>query len=98
MKPPDLHQAVREVADGTVATGVQPAHGPQFWEFLQHEIQVPRRTTVSSLPNDILSTEYLSLEHEMIEPLWMAVLIPRFRRLSDRNFNRYRELLQTHSA
>src|ERR1700730_16901886 len=49
MEPTDLHQTVGEIADGTIATGVQPAHGPQFREFLQHEIQVTRRTAVSSL-------------------------------------------------
>jgi hypothetical protein len=42
MEATDLHKAVGEVADRTVATGVQSAHGSQFWEFLQHEIQVTR--------------------------------------------------------
>src|SRR5258706_2632377 len=200
MKATDLHQAVGEVADRTVAAGVQPAHGAQFWEFLQHEIQVTRRTAASSLqigttiaagfvgsilhgsagiaigarpnfafgmlarlanrphlvacaipvrdlhqfaaalaprrcppgifgpedflgiimqednsefrwfcrmsfgnvwrwlPNHVLSTECLSFEYEVIEPPWMTVLIPRFRRFSDCNFDRYREFLQSLSA
>ena len=45
----DLHQTIGEVANGTVATGVQPTHGSQFWESLQHEIQISRRVVVSSL-------------------------------------------------
>src|SRR6266404_587601 len=200
MEPTDLHQAVGEIADRTVATGVQPAHGPQLWESLQHEIQVARRTAVSSLqigttvaagfvglillgsasvsiltrpsfafgmlarfanrphlvpcaipvrdlhqlaatlatrrcppgifgtedflgiimqeddskfgwfcrmsfgnigrwlPNHVLPTECLALEYKVIEPLRMAVLIPEFRRFADRNFDRYRELLQSRSA
>src|SRR5260370_20291967 len=200
MEAADLHQAVGEVANRTVAAGVQPAHGAQFWEFLQHEIQVTRRTAASSLqigttiaagfvglillgsasisirarpnfafgmlarfanrphlvacaipvrdlhqlpatlaarrrpprifgPEDLLGiimqednsdfrwfcpvsfgnirrrlpdhvqpTEYLALKHKVIESLWMAVLIPGFRRFSDRNFDRYREFLQSNSA
>src|SRR5260370_13598086 len=200
MEPTDLHEAVGEVADRTIATGVQPAHSCEFWEFLQHEIQVPRRTTVSALqigttiaagfvrlillgsasisilarpsfafwmlagfanrphlvpcaipvrdlhqlaatlatrrrppgifgpqdflgiimpednsgfrwfcpvsfgnigrrlPDHVLPTEYLALKHKVIESLWMAVLIPGFRRFSDRNFDRYREFLQSNSA
>src|SRR5260221_8869571 len=186
MEAADLHQAVGEVANRTVAAGVQPAHGAQFWEFLQHEIQVTRRTAASSLqigttiapgvvgmillgpasisirarpnfafgmlarfanrphlvacaipvrdlhqfaaalaprrcppgifgpedflgiimqednsefrwfcrmsfgnvwrclPNHVLSTERLPFEYEVTDPPWMPVLIPRFRRLSDR--------------
>jgi hypothetical protein len=50
------------------------------------------------LPDHVLPAQRLSFEHEMIESSWMAVLIPGFRRFSDRNFNRYRELLQSHPA
>src|SRR5258708_22349447 len=50
------------------------------------------------LPDHLLSAECLSFEYEMIEPFWMAVLIASFRRFTNRNFDGYREFLQSHSA
>ena len=46
------------------------------------------------LPNHVLPTECLALEYKVVEAPWMAVLIPRFWCLSNRNFDRHWEFLK----
>src|ERR1700722_5465626 len=67
-------------------------HDAEFSWFLTIEAANIR----SRFPDHVLPVKPLPLENKMVKRPWMSVLIPRFRALTDRDFDCDRELLKSH--